>query len=118
MKIQVRQSVFETNSSSTHTLSIFKGSDWERFEKGEMVITNTCYSPQLKALNEVKDEDLFTPEKKGLDDKSIYDYDYITYEVYRDIWNYCDDGWETIEKSVKDEDGKFIAMAVSYFQYG
>lgn len=33
MKVKVRQSVFETNSSATHTLSIWNKEDWEKFKK-------------------------------------------------------------------------------------
>ena len=44
MKIQVRQGLFETNSSSTHSLVMFKGSDWELFKEGKMVIENSLYS--------------------------------------------------------------------------
>lgn len=32
MKVQIRQGVFETNSSSTHTLSIYKKDLWDKFE--------------------------------------------------------------------------------------
>lgn len=41
MKVQIRQSVFETNSSSTHAISIIKKSniteypDTVRFDKGD-----------------------------------------------------------------------------------
>ena len=33
MKTQIRRGVFETNSSSVHTLSITTTTDWDRFEK-------------------------------------------------------------------------------------
>lgn len=40
MKIQIREGVFETNSSSTHSLALFNGSDWQAFKEGKMVIEN------------------------------------------------------------------------------
>lgn len=35
MKVQIRKSVFETNSSSVHTLTIFDKDEWEEFKQGE-----------------------------------------------------------------------------------
>lgn len=37
MKIQIRQGVFETNSSSVHSLTIVAEDDFEKFVKGEML---------------------------------------------------------------------------------
>lgn len=34
---QIRNGVFETNSSSTHTLSIYKKDLWEKFENGDEI---------------------------------------------------------------------------------
>jgi hypothetical protein len=36
MKVQIRQGVFETNSSSTHSISICSKTDWEAFEHGKL----------------------------------------------------------------------------------
>lgn len=36
MKVQIRQGVFETNSSSTHAISICSKTEWEDFEQGKM----------------------------------------------------------------------------------
>jgi len=38
MKIQIRRSVFETNSSSTHTLVLLQEADWEKVKAGELFI--------------------------------------------------------------------------------
>lgn len=37
MKRQIRQGVFETNSSSEHSLAIVSNNDYERWKKGELV---------------------------------------------------------------------------------
>lgn len=37
MKVQIRGSVFETNSSSTHSLVITSTDDWNKFNDGEYV---------------------------------------------------------------------------------
>ena len=35
MKVQIRQSVFETNSSTTHVLSLFNKENWEKFKNSD-----------------------------------------------------------------------------------
>lgn len=37
-KIQIRRGVFETNSSSTHSLTICSKEDFEKFKNGELVL--------------------------------------------------------------------------------
>lgn len=36
MKVQVRQGVFETNSSSTHSVSVCLATDWDAFNRGDL----------------------------------------------------------------------------------
>ena len=36
MQIQIRKGVFETNSSSTHTLVIASNEEYEKWQKGEL----------------------------------------------------------------------------------
>ena len=38
MSKNVRLGIFETNSSSVNTLSLFKKSDWENFNQGKLVL--------------------------------------------------------------------------------
>lgn len=35
---QIRQGLFETNSSSVNTMSLFRKEEWERFKRGELVM--------------------------------------------------------------------------------
>lgn len=37
MKTQIRKSVFETNSSSTHTLTVVDTKDWNDFKEGRLL---------------------------------------------------------------------------------
>lgn len=41
MKIQVRRGVFETNSSSTHSLTMCSKSDYDRWVSGELLLNNS-----------------------------------------------------------------------------
>lgn len=99
MKVQIRRGVFETNSSSTHSLCIYDGSDWDRFKKGEMVIQYGAYDPKLvEVTDEIKDR-IFNPD----DDRYVYDYDFLTYDVWENIWEYYDEAWEALEENVADK---------------
>lgn len=82
MKIQVRQSVFETNSSSTHSLSTFNKNDWERFKKGEMVISNYPETSKLIDINEIDKNKIYVPSKEHA---YWEDYDFYLYKDLDDV---------------------------------
>lgn len=113
MKIQVRQGLFETNSSSTHSLVMFKGSDWELFKEGKMVIENSLYSDKL-----IRREDI--PEGKSIfDPKSsndIFLYNYIPYEAWINM-DYYTDGCEMIIDKVEDSNGIDYTVVASICAY-
>lgn len=76
--ISVRQNVFETNSSSTHSLCVCTEEDYEKFVRGE-----TMY-------NTWSDEFLSKESYENLDDGDKYDYkaydsmgDYLEYYEHR-----------------------------------
>ena len=72
--IQIRQGVFETNSSSTHSITICSKEEWESFKIGEMLLdcNNKLIPVTEKAKNdennlnhnawEVTELELFTKE--------------------------------------------------------
>ena len=113
MKIQVRQGLFETNSSSTHSLVMFKGSDWELFKEGKMVIENSFYSNKL-----IRREDV--PEGKSIFDlicsNDIFFYDYIPYEAWINMNDYTD-GYEVIMDKVEDSNGIDYTVVASIYAY-
>ena len=59
MKYQIRQGVFETNSSSVHSLSICSKNEWEAFERGEMMYSfrTEQFLPTEDALAYNKEEE-------------------------------------------------------------
>ena len=69
MKIQVRENIFETNSSSTHALSMYMKKDWDAYEKGEKVINKyelTLHDSVEAGMKENKyseEEDFLTAEE-------------------------------------------------------
>lgn len=62
MKTQIRKSVFETNSSSVHSMTICNKIDWEAWQQGDMM-----YCPQEEKL-------LPTPEAEQYNKKILNDY--------------------------------------------
>lgn len=113
MKIQVRQGLFETNSSSTHSLVMFKGSDWELFKEGKMVIENSFYSNKLIRREDVpKGKSIFDPKISN----DIFFYDYIPYEAWINMNDYTD-GYEVIMDKVEDSNGIDYTVVASIYGY-
>ena len=67
MKRQIRHGVFETNSSSTHSICICTKNDYEKWKKGELLYSR--WSDELVPTRERIGDDV---------------YDYKTYEEYED----------------------------------
>ena len=113
MKIQVRQGLFETNSSSTHSLVMFKGSDWELFKEGKMVIENSFYSNKLIRREDVPEgKSIFDPKSSN----DIFFYDYIPYEAWINMNDYTD-GYEVIMDKVEDSNGIDYTVVASIYVY-
>lgn len=113
MKIQVRQGLFETNSSSTHSLVMFKGSDWELFKEGKMVIENSLYSDKLIRREDVPEgKSIFDPKSSN----DIFFYDYIPYEAWINMNDYTD-GYEVIMNKVEDSNGIDYTVVASIYAY-
>ena len=105
MKVQIRRGVFETNSSSVHTLAITTSTDWDRFKKGELLMKGYPYEISFVEANSVDEEKVFTPNK--YDDGEYYsDYEYMTYDAF----NYLDDA-EIIFKKLDN------ILAISVYKY-
>ena len=113
MKIQVRQGLFETNSSSTHSLVMFKGSDWELFKEGKMVIENSLYSDKLIRREDVPEgKSIFDPKSSN----DIFFYDYIPYDAWINMNDYTD-GYEVIMDKVEDSNGIDYTVVASIYVY-
>ena len=105
MKTQIRRGVFETNSSSVHTLSITTTTDWDRFKKGELLMKDYPYDISFVDANSVDEEKVFTPNKYD-DGEYYFNYEYMTYDAF----NYLDDA-EIIFKELDN------VLAISVYKY-
>lgn len=109
----IRRSVFETNSSSTHSLTICSKADFEAWEKGIVVFRKyeDQFVPLDKAINEVKKsrEKLDLGNEEEVSD-ALKDYGFLTYERWSDS-----EYLETFEYSHTTEHGDEI---VAFGKYG
>lgn len=127
MKRQIRRNVFETNSSSTHTLTICSKSDFEKWKRGELLLDE--WSDKFIDVEEVSEKDLesyynsikkpYYKNYKDLNDderKSIKN-EYMKREVSGTTYNdWRDDGYlETYSQDYKTENGDEI---VAFGKYG
>ena len=87
--LQIRQGVFETNSSSTHAISVCSKADWDMLQRGEaMIDRNLRILPKAEAL--AKNEELSKyAESRGY---NVYDYlsdnGYITWDEFYETTDY------------------------------
>lgn len=70
MKRQVRIGVFETNSSMTHSLTICTAEDYDRWEKGELLLDR--YSDKFVNKSDIKEDD-----EDYLTEEEFYDDEYL-----------------------------------------
>lgn len=88
MKTQIRQGVFETNSSSTHAISICSKAEWDAFNNGEMMINvreDLKLLPVKEALEWNENEVIkYTTKGWGVpDDEDLY----MTSDQYWDLFS-------------------------------
>ena len=99
MRRQVRRGVFETNSSSVHSITMCTKSDYDKWRNGELVWNR--WGEELVPI---------TPQiKKSMDDDKRH---YLTYEQFDD-YDYIEH--ETFEDTFKTPNGEEV---VSFGYYG
>lgn len=78
MKISIRRNVFETNSSSTHNMTILSKEDFEKWQKGFVLDTYT------KTL--ISEEEALCQAKKYYEEGNYKDdFDDVVDEIYREL---------------------------------
>lgn len=71
--IQIRNSIFETNSSSTHSITICTKEEFAKFKSGELVWIKyeNCLLPKDQIADEYDEYDCSTYDKWGTDLKKF-----------------------------------------------
>lgn len=59
MKIQIRRGVFETNSSSVHSLTICSKEEYDKWKKGELLF-DKYNETFVEATEDNEDDDVYT----------------------------------------------------------
>lgn len=77
MKVKIRRNVFETNSSSTHSLTIVTSEDYKDWQDGKCLYNR--WDGEIKTLEEV--------EKIKETQDHFYEDEWQTYEQYEDDWS-------------------------------
>lgn len=86
MKRQVRFNVFETNSSSTHSLVLCTDDDYVKWANGEMFFDD--YLNVLVSIEEInKDEKLKSQLENQENDKRFYTRDEFFNEYYEETYH-------------------------------
>lgn len=96
---QIRRNVFETNSSSTHSITMCMKSEYDKWVEGGLVWSR--WGDRLVPI---------TPDVKASMDDG--DGDYLTYDQFND-YDYID--FETFEESYTTPSGEQI---ISFGYYG
>lgn len=82
MKIQVRRGVFETNSSSVHSLTLVTGSDYDKWVKGELIYDRG--KQKLVPITDEIREERETGDTCYLTNNEFYDYEYMECETFEE----------------------------------
>ena len=103
--IVIRPNVFETNSSSTHSIAILKKADWEAVKRGELFIDTfdaekNSLLPRLVTENmviaEAREEYLEEERRHGSQDchRDFHDGHYVSWEEIMKRCNGNYDGYD------------------------
>lgn len=110
---QIRRNVFETNSSSTHSIAFATKSEFEKWRNGELLYrdgwseksqfmtkdeaiayakSSRYYNGELNDISTIDKEELY----EILREYYIYDYDHWGYDYEMDVSHYTTPGGEEI----------------------
>lgn len=126
MKKQVRRGVFETNSSATHSLTLYKKEEWEKIKNGEGVIDKSWFpdkNEKFKTKEDVRNSKEFKQFLKNeYDEETVESWDddemdeavleFMHEERIYDYETYTEE-YEVLTEEVPDSD----YVAVSIFSY-
>lgn len=134
--ISIRRGVFETNSSSTHSITMCSENEYDKWKNGELYFEryNDCFCSKEDIINKARKSKNEALEKQKNGEK-IYSYqeDYINakndeelfkveysdgenYMTYDEFWDYYEEEYETFENSYTTEKNEKV-IAFGYYGY-
>lgn len=84
MKRQIRRGVFETNSSSTHSITMCMESDYDKWVNGKLVLDR--WGDKLVEITPEIEESMKNDEREYLTYDQFNDWDYIDYETFKSTY--------------------------------
>lgn len=81
MKRQIRQGVFETNSSSVHSLTMCSAEDYKKWEKGELVY-DYWNEVLIPVANDIKERMSSDTDGRYYTEEDFNDYKKMSYETF------------------------------------
>lgn len=136
--ISVRRNVFETNSSSTHSITMCSENEYDKWKNGELLFDrwNCCFVTKKEIIEKakIKQKEFFKRKEEGdiiyhyqekyinaKTDEELYNVEYSeedddTYYTYDNFWNYIEDEYETFENDYITEKGEKV-IAFGYYGY-
>lgn len=116
MKIQVRRGVFETNSSSTHSLTMCMKEDYDKWKAGEVYLNDSWsiktegqFATKEEAIKAIEQYTKETYEEDEIDEK-LRDWSFKSYDDWCDNYEL-----ESFYDTFKTKTGEEI---VAFGEYG
>ena len=122
MKTQIRRSIFETNSSSVHSITMVSGSEYDKWKNGELFYDKDTGNLVTKEeIEKIKEDDKKRYESYGWQfDELEYDYTredsnirFLTYNKFFDL-SYIHH--ETFTDNYKTKNGEEV-VAFGFYGY-
>lgn len=108
MRLQIRNSVFETNSSSTHAMTIYKKDEWNEFKQGELIMKDG-YLSDLSKKDNLYDEYKKYCQRYGYGEPTEAGFEDWIHDNTMD-WDYFSDEYEILEEEVPDSE--YVAVSI------
>lgn len=114
---KIRKGLFETNSSSTHSLTMCTKEDYGKWEKGEVYFcTDGKFYTKEEVIDELCKDKYYKQDRENLEslsdkdfDEHVKDFDYYTYDNYND---------EYLEEFYEEYTTKSGETVVAFGKYG
>lgn len=116
IKRQIRYGVFETNSSSTHSLTICSAEEYEKWEKGEVLFNNKQYCGYLDLKTFPTMQEVINYFKNKSYTLNIINKDFLKEEGIISYNDYFND-WE-LETYMKEYTTKKGENIVAFGKFG
>ena len=113
----IRRGVFETNSSSTHSITLCAKEDYDKWEKGEVLNCGGNFLTKDEAIENLREDKYFTKYHPNFDftdedavNEALKEEDYVTSKEY-----FEDEYKESFESTYTTKSGDTV---VAFGKYG